>query len=171
MVRSSSGGGGGGGGGYSAPATQTPVAQTGSVSGTGTSQTPNTNKKNVPSKKNVKPSEDPYAAANEIAKTGTLAKLGKNAASKNVPQGVKPKIDRLVVDRIVKSLNLEGKTPEAKSDALAKAAANMAKLSKSKTKGGEKAVLSYVSEQLSQKAADAKKPAKKKNVRKPATNK
>ncbi len=119
----------------------------------------------------MKPSEDPYAAANEIAKTGTLAKLGINATSKNVPQGVKPKIDRLVVDRIVKSLNLEGKTPEAKSNALSKAAANVAKLAKSKTKGGEKAVLSYVSEQLSKKAAEAKKSAKKKNVRKPATNK
>ena len=119
----------------------------------------------------MKASEDPYAAANEIAKTGQLAKLGKNAASKNVPEGVKPKIDRLVVDRIVKSLNLEGKTPEAKSDALAKAAASASKLAKSKTKGGEKAVLSYVSEQLSKKADEAKKPAKKKNVRKPATNK
>lgn len=129
-------------------------------------------KKNVPSaKKNVVASSNPLLAASDIAKTGVFAKMPKTATSKNVPFGAKPKIDRLVTDRIVASLKLEGKSPEAKSAALAKESASVAKLAKSKTKGGERAILSYVSEQLSKKAAEAKKPAKKKNVRKPATNK
>lgn len=129
-------------------------------------------KKNVPStKKNVVASSNPLVAVSDIAKTGVFAKMPKTATSKNVPFGTKPKIDRLVTDRIVASLKLEGKTAEAKSAALTKEAASVAKLAKSKTKGGERAILSYVSEQLSKKAAEAKKPAKKKNVRKPATNK
>ncbi|MFB0965426.1 MAG: hypothetical protein QMC36_07225 [Patescibacteria group bacterium] len=124
MVRASSGGGGGGG--YSAPVTQ--VTKTGSTAGTGSVSTSPT------TKMYVKNSDDPYAAALEISKASALAKLPKSANSKNVPEGMKPKIDRLVVERIVKSLNIDGKTGEAKSAALAKASASVAKLAKAKTK-------------------------------------
>ena len=93
-------------------------------------------KKNVLStKKNVKTSNNPYAAANEIAKTSAFVKLSKTATSKNVPEGTKPKIDRIVTDRLVASLKLEGKSSEAKSAALVKEAAAVAKLAKSKTNG------------------------------------
>lgn len=82
-----------------------------------------------------------------------------------------PKIDRLVTDRIVKDLNLDTLSSEARVSALEKAAANASKLAKSKTSPGERAVLGYVSEQLSKKAQEAKKPAKKKNVKKNLTGK
>lgn len=129
-------------------------------------------KKNVPkTKKNFVASTNPLTAASDIAKTGIFAKMGKTATSKNVPSGSKPKIDRLVTNRIVVAMKLDSKTAEAKSIALARMSASVAKLAKSKTKGGEKAILSYVSERLAKMAIEAKKPAKKKNVRKPATNK
>lgn len=74
-------------------------------------------------------------AVSAIAKFPALKKLGKNATSKNVPEGAKPMIDRLVTGRIVSGLKLDAMGAEAKSVSLAKASAEMAKLARSKTSG------------------------------------
>ncbi len=74
-------------------------------------------------------------AASALAKLPAMKKLAKTATAKNVPEGMKPMVDRLVTERIVASLKLEKMNAEAKASALAKASSDVAKLAKSKTNG------------------------------------
>lgn len=156
VARSGGGGGGGGGGGSSsAPVTSTP--------NTSGQNAPKPTPSNGNAKKNVVSAANPYDAVIEIARSSPLAKLKKNAKTSDIPAGVRPKIDRVVTDRIVKNLKLEGKTAKQKAAILDKAAASVAKTAKSKKSVQEKTVLNYVSEQLKKKAQEAlKKPTAKK---------
>lgn len=158
IARPSGGGGGGGGGGSSSSPTTTTATSS-------SQNSPKPTPSNGNAKKNVVSAANPYDAVIEIARSAPLAKLKKNAKASDIPKGVRPKIDRVVTDRIVKALNLEGKTAKQQSALLQKASASVAKTAKSKKSFQEKAVLNYVSEQLKKKAQEAlKKPAAKKAV-------
>lgn len=109
--------------------------------------------------------KNPYQTVAEIAKIESIAKLGKRATAKNLPAGVKPRIDRTVTDRIVENLKLETKkTVAEKAKSLDRASATVAKYTKTLKSGGEKAIWAYVAESLKAKADELRKPPRKKNV-------
>ncbi len=163
-----SSGGGGGGGGWSGGSASSSSSQPsssvsqGSVSSSASSENaaPQTKRK-----KNVAASRNPFQAVAEIAKVESIAQLGEKATAKNLPTGVKPRIDRTVTDRIVTNLKLETKkTAAEKAKSLDRASSVVAKYAKTLKSGGEKAVWTYVAESIQAKADELKKPPRKKNI-------
>ncbi len=156
------GGGGSGGGSSSSSVSSSGNAPSGTVSQNVSGQTAVSQ---AGRKRNLVASKNPYQTVAEIAKAESLLKLGKNATSKNLPAGIKPRIDRTVTERIVTNLKLETKkTGAEKANSLDRASAVVAKYAKSLKAGGEKAVWTYVAESLKAKADELRKPPRKKNV-------
>lgn len=113
-------------------------------------------KTNPVRKKNV-PAPAASDVVGKIAKLPAMPKMKAGSSIANIPKTVRPQIDRLVTNPVIKKLALEKKTAAQKAVALEKAAQAIAKQVKTRKTENEKTVLKYVSYQLSKKASDYRK--------------